>query len=273
MKNSLRQQAYGEIRRRIASGQLPIGARLSPAELARDIGVSHIPVREALSRLQSDGMVEWRPNIGSFVASPDLRDVIELFELREMIESAAAAAAARRATDEQIAELGRTIGAMRAAAALVRRRKLKAFDRETMVAFVAADLTFHRQILRIAGNRRAMKVLGDGQVVGRLHFVRLVPPAMAFPDMLAVSFECHREMFEAIKARNAALARRLMARHVRKARADAVKVLEAGPASAPLHFVPEIWRVIESLNAGDTRLFAPSSASSPIAPHAQRRIG
>ncbi len=87
MAASLKQQAYDFIRNKLADGRLDPGTRLSNRGIARDIGISFIPVREAIAQLASEGLVDHRPGIGTFVASPTADDFREIFELRIAIET------------------------------------------------------------------------------------------------------------------------------------------------------------------------------------------
>src|SRR5271169_1260355 len=105
MLTNLKIHAYEHIRKRLLSGDLAPGASLSPALLAKEIGISHTPVREAISQLESEGLVERLPRLGARVRLIDRRELEELFELRETLEADAAAWAAERISEEQIVAL------------------------------------------------------------------------------------------------------------------------------------------------------------------------
>src|ERR1700693_2760220 len=78
------------IRRRIVNGEFELGASLSEAALASEFGVSRTPVREALKQLQTEGLVKTQPRVRTFVSVPSRVEIIELFQIREIIEGAAA---------------------------------------------------------------------------------------------------------------------------------------------------------------------------------------
>ncbi|GLO53547.1 transcriptional regulator [Pseudomonas putida] len=80
------QRAYEEIKRRITNGQLAEGAPIRQDEIAQAIGVSKIPVREALSRLESEGLVVLTPNAGASVATLTVADYIEMLDMRIALE-------------------------------------------------------------------------------------------------------------------------------------------------------------------------------------------
>jgi DNA-binding GntR family transcriptional regulator len=104
---SLAGQAYAAIRGEILRGQLRPGTALSRRRLARDLGMSVVPVADALRRLEGDGLVESRPRAGTRVRVPSESDVRELYELREALETQSARLFAERATPAQRLELQR----------------------------------------------------------------------------------------------------------------------------------------------------------------------
>ena len=104
---SLAGQAYVAIRGEILRGQLRPGTALSSRRLARDLGMSVVPVADALRRLEGDGLVESRPRAGTRVRVPTESDVRELYELREALETQSARLFAERATPVQRLELQR----------------------------------------------------------------------------------------------------------------------------------------------------------------------
>lgn len=79
-----------EIRRRIIAGEIQPGINISELALAEEFGVSRTPVRETFKQLQTEGLIEIRPRVGTFVTTPSRREVIELFEMKELLEGAAA---------------------------------------------------------------------------------------------------------------------------------------------------------------------------------------
>ena len=90
VNGSRQARVIAEMRRRIITGEAKSGALLSEIALAEELGVSRTPVREALKQLQTEGLVEIRPRVGTFVSAPSRRDITELFEMKELLEGAAA---------------------------------------------------------------------------------------------------------------------------------------------------------------------------------------
>ncbi|MGH8843694.1 MAG: GntR family transcriptional regulator, partial [Advenella sp.] len=106
---TLSDQAYNYIVQSLENGSLPPGTRLRETELAADIGLSRTPIREALNRLMSEGLVTNDPKRGLIITELDQNMVGELYEMRRVLESTAAALAARHATDVEIAVLRQII--------------------------------------------------------------------------------------------------------------------------------------------------------------------
>src|SRR5947208_6718777 len=102
---SLADRAYAAIREEILRGQLRPGTPLSRRRLARELGMSVLPVTDALRRLEVDGLVESRARAGTRVRVPEEKDVRELYELREALETQSARLFAERATDAQRQEI------------------------------------------------------------------------------------------------------------------------------------------------------------------------
>src|SRR5215471_17047222 len=100
-RQSLVDIAYEAIREAITSGALLPGTRLREAALARHFAISTTPVREALRRLDREGLVRLSPNRGAIVAEFDLREILDLFEIREVLECRAV----RRAAAQRVREL------------------------------------------------------------------------------------------------------------------------------------------------------------------------
>lgn len=96
-RSGLAEKAYHIIRDRILKGQLPLGAALSRRTLATELGMSLLPVSEALQRLENDGLVESRPRVGTRVCNPSPEEIRNHYEVREALETQAARLFAERA--------------------------------------------------------------------------------------------------------------------------------------------------------------------------------
>lgn len=133
--NSLVDHAWGQLRRRIVSGEFTPGTRLTELDLAVQMGMSQGPVREALQRLEQDGLVERRARSGTFVTSISREEMYEVFSVRSVVESSAILRTVERITPVQLDELSALVERMRDAG--------RAGD---MVMLSDYDRRFHMQI-------------------------------------------------------------------------------------------------------------------------------
>lgn len=143
-------QAYvlGELRKSIVSGALTPNQPIRQETLARELGVSRVPVREALQTLEAEGQVLYQPHRGYLVAELSLRDLLEVYRLRELLEAEAAGVAAEHYTD---AELDRIEDA--------RDRVGAAAQRGDMVTMIEANRRFHFALLEPSGMPRLLRIV------------------------------------------------------------------------------------------------------------------
>ncbi len=145
---SLREQVYDHLRAAILCGSLAPGSPIIEADIAATLGASRTPVREALRRLETEGMLEPRGNRGSVVRELHLDEVVCIFEIREGLESLAARRASRRMTKRDYTELER----------LIKRMARFVDDPGEMERL---DTAFHDFILAHADGHRLKRMLGD----------------------------------------------------------------------------------------------------------------
>ncbi|MDQ1197458.1 GntR family transcriptional regulator [Agrobacterium sp. SORGH_AS 787] len=106
------EEAYVHLQQALRQGRYKAGDRLIPEEIAADIGMSRMPVREAFRRLAADGLVTLRPNRGCIVAGLTLEEIREAFEIRSVLEGLAVRLATPRMTTETFEELERLLERM-----------------------------------------------------------------------------------------------------------------------------------------------------------------
>ncbi len=137
-----------QIKQSVVSGDLKPGAKLSPSAVAADLGVSHIPVREALTSLAASGYLEHKPRVGFFVRILSSDDLADIYHWREILEREAFTMAIPRLTGDDIEEMRRLCGQMRKLAAPGQRREYLALNRQ-----------FHFIAFRRAGSDRLLRFL------------------------------------------------------------------------------------------------------------------
>lgn len=138
---SVRDLAYATLRRRIVEVALQPGERLVERDLAAELNVSRIPLREALRMLAAEGLVLLVPGKGALVSPFTPADVRDLFDVRESLESLAARLAALRATEETVKALRDRLAECRAATAAA-----------DVPRIAAANAAFHTEIIELAAN-------------------------------------------------------------------------------------------------------------------------
>ena len=116
---------YDELRERILSGRLAPGDRVPISRVARELGVSDIPAREGVKRLEADGLLEFATHKGAIVPRMGRHEIEELFAIRAELEALAVRRAAEEITPEQLTELRRILDAMAEAEAARRRRRVR----------------------------------------------------------------------------------------------------------------------------------------------------
>lgn len=202
----LRDQVREEIRQRIIDGQLLPGSRMVERELAAELGVSRVPVREALRMLETEGFVTVVPRKGVVVRSMSREDVVELFDVREALEVLATRRAAESATPTDLRRLEQLLGKAR-----------KAIDAGDGTAAGAANEAFHDEIIVLARNGLLAGMLEPLQ--GRLHWL-----FRQTEDLDALWSE-HRQLYEAIASGDSDRAAEQALRHVRVNRELAIGML------------------------------------------------
>jgi len=211
-RDSLVQQAYREIRRRILDNEYPPAHQVLEMELAADLGMSRTPLREALVRLQNENFIQLIPRHGMRVVPLSLEDLRDTYEVLTALELTAIERLVRSNPDRRtLAPIDRALDDMDAA--------LKQRDRD---AWVKADERFHRTLIDLCGNTRLAAVaytLWDHGHRARMTTVRLRPT-------LGSSNREHRAVVEAIKRGDWREARAMHVKHRARTSQEIVALLE-----------------------------------------------
>ena len=206
---NLRERAYRHIRERLLAGDIKGGERLNELSLAKELGISRTPVREAFSQLASEGFVERDPALGVIVKHLSRAELVELLDLRTMLESYAAARAARRITDEQLAQLGKTIGHLRSISRTLREKGLAAWDGPIGRRLALTDMIFHMIVLQASGRARVARIIEDFHVVTTRY---RAPETQSLRNLARVLLE-HWRIYQALRQRDPHAVRAAMRRH------------------------------------------------------------
>jgi DNA-binding GntR family transcriptional regulator len=217
---TLSDTAYRKIRAQLAAGTLAAPAALSEPKLARELGMSRTPVREAIRRLVFEGFLVQTAKKGTTVRPLDRDDVAELYELRELVEGHAAAAAAERMPAADLDIAAQLVARMPAVARAAGRGGDTPLSTTLAHEFFAVDLAFHLMILRAVRNSRIAKIASDFQLLMRLFTHPRRTPTIR---VVARSYACHRRILRAIRRQDARAAREAMWDHIRAGKKAALQ--------------------------------------------------
>ena len=205
---------YDRLKDAIITGTLRPLERISENKVAADFGLSRTPVRQALQRLEAEGLIQVVPKRGSFVSRPTVEDILEIYQIRTPLEAACARVAAERIEESQIALLDRLVRVEQA------RGPGRAPDRS-----LRAAAQFHAVIYGCSRNQRMATLLVDLQ--NQVHRVRVLWPSTV--TRLNDTWSEHAAIVEALRARDGAAAERLMIEHLEKARLSTLhRILPSG---------------------------------------------
>ena len=187
-RSLLSDQVYTRIRTQILDRDLMPGARIVESELARQLGVSQAPVRDALRRLAHEGLVEQFARRGTFVTEVSEDEARQTYAVRAVLEELAAHQFIASAPSGAVDELERYLGEMRTAAA-----------QDDVVALVHADVAFHRTIWESSGN----VLLPRMWPMVEANFRRLTPISNRerFPSLMLVA-DSHGPLLDGLRARD-----------------------------------------------------------------------
>lgn len=200
----LADRAYEEIRDAIFTHALPPGTALSVPELARQLAISRSPVREAVQRLIYDGLAVALPYKGAVVANVSVDDLIQLFEVREMLEGLATRRVTERLTPSTKAELEGVV-----------ERHGEALKRKDLASHVEMDMRFHSVIRESASNVPLSEMLDRLQARVRLAMHSL----WQGDDAPRRALEDHKKILAAISAGDAEEAEAAARAHIARVRA------------------------------------------------------
>ena len=195
----LREIVYEELKRQILIGEIAPGTRMMEVELADDMGVSRTPVREAIRKLEKEGLVTIEPRRGAYASDISIKDIVDVLEVRQELEGMAAAMAAQKATEEQKEQLSKVTEQYRAA--------VESGDVEEMIKF---DEAFHKIIVGCSDNKTL------GQLVSQVQELALRFRYIYYDDFARFGSQPmeHKEITDAIISGDADKARKAAEEHI-----------------------------------------------------------
>ncbi|MDD4568620.1 MAG: GntR family transcriptional regulator [Tepidanaerobacteraceae bacterium] len=195
----LRDLVFSAMREAILNGRLKPGERLMEVQMAEEMGVSRTPVREAIRKLELEGLVVMVPRKGAYVAGLTLKDVADVFEIRGSLEGLAAALAAERITDEEIKNLDRVLKDISSAG-----------EKGDIETIIKKDVEFHQVLFKSSRNERLAQIINNlKEQIDRFRAQSFNNPAR----LKSVILE-HKRILDAIKQGDTENAEKLAKEHI-----------------------------------------------------------
>jgi DNA-binding GntR family transcriptional regulator len=213
----MRSDIYTILRREILSCAIPPGAEIRDAEFAERFSVSRSPVRDALLRLEAEGLVLINPRKGYRAAPISIADARDLFAFRAILEPACAVSVAAEASDEGLASLSRFRSA----------DGFEQADRNDVPSFVQYNREFHLTIARRCTNRRIREATVD--LIEQFDRFVTVSISREASGQRADLIGEHCDIIDALQARDGKRAGRILARHAGRARKRVLAALSRSP--------------------------------------------
>lgn len=209
-------EAFDCLQTAIVKGELAPGDKIGEVELCSRFNLTRGPLREALGRLESRGLLVRRPNAGVKVVSVSADELMELYRIREVMEGLAARQAAERMTDAEIADLRATLDSHEI---MIEQAQGQAYYQ------AEGDYDFHHRIATGSRNTKlAQMLLGDLYYMVRMYRYRL-SQSLGRPHK---ALDEHRRIAEAIASRDPELAEFMMKRHINSARKNIERKIRDG---------------------------------------------
>jgi DNA-binding GntR family transcriptional regulator len=204
-RDSAQTRVVEALRRSIASGSLAPRSQVSESALAAKFGTSRTPIREALKQLQAEGLVKIIPRVGTFVTEPSWQEIVELSQVKEMLEALAARLVAQRGDSAVISVLEANVEASQTTV-----------GRGDLEGYVTLVRQFHDALVRGANNQ---KLLAHHRILmNQFAYNRLVFSSLQQPGRLVASLDEHAIIVRAIVAGDADAAELSMRTHANQSR-------------------------------------------------------
>ena len=208
----LRDVVFQTLRQAILRGELKPGERLMEIHLAQKLGVSRTPVREAIRKLELEGLVVMIPRKGAVVAGITISDLEDVLEVRVALEELAVKYACRRVTPEQLAELKRRSELFK-----------KSLNGNDVGLCAEADVAFHDMIYQATGNNRLVQILNNI----REQMYRYRMEYLKDRHSHSILVQEHEEILSALTAGDEKAALEVICRHIERQKEHIISVINA----------------------------------------------
>ncbi|MFT5301627.1 MAG: DNA-binding GntR family transcriptional regulator [Mariniblastus sp.] len=230
MQLSPNEKSYRGIRAKLESGLLGPGDKLITRTLAEEFGVSLSPVREAINRLASEGIVTHTPGAGAEVKHLSLEDLNELYVLRDAIESCAAGLAAASMTPDDWEQLEFIIAkqdnlAIELAESKTQSGSQRAASKEQMLNWIRLEEQFHETIVRCSRNKMMAKLVRDQRTISRIFESHLDHGDLLTHENAKSTIAGKRELLAVFRTRDVERASAIMSQQIKIGRRHVIGLL------------------------------------------------
>lgn len=210
----LREVVFESIRGAIISGVLKPGERLMEVQFAQKMGVSRTPIREAIRKLELEGLVAMIPRKGAYVADLSIKNITDVLEVRAALEGLASGLAALRMSETEIKELE-----------LIAAQFQKAIEENEVDGIIQTDMDFHDMIFKATRNEKLLQITNSLREQVQRFRIMYLNKSIKSLDLT----KDHYEIVDAISKRNADMAEKLAKRHIENAEKQLMKMIGTMP--------------------------------------------
>lgn len=218
--------AYTRIREMVQDGRISPGIKISETRLAKELGISRTPVREAIRQLQLEGLMYQVPQSGTYVSRPGRREIAEIYDVRVALELQAVTKAVPRLSHEQLEEISQLYLTMYQHYNEFCESGKKVLLGEKLKSFLTADMDFHLVIFKAADNQTAIKIYTDVQIR-----TRAFGDHSHFRDQnhLKQVLTSHHKILQSLQQEDVVAARQAMQEHIENSLKDALVQFDRMP--------------------------------------------
>ena len=180
-KEGLRDLVYKELLDMIENSRFLPGARINVEKVTEELGVSRTPVWQAVGLLEKEGLVRYIPNRGVFVQELTTAEAVELYMVREVLESMAAELAAERISSESLRIMEENL-----------REQEDAYEKKDLTLYSQLDFSFHAVVYAAANNKHLIEML---EIIKK----KMRPMLIHLEDILDVLIQDHKTIFQALQ--------------------------------------------------------------------------
>lgn len=207
---NLNEQTYSYLHQLIITNQLKPGSRINYDELIEELGISKTPLRDALNRLYQEGLVQIKPRSGTFVSIPEIKDAIEVYDVRKALERQSVALAIQkipRSVLEELLELNNAV-------------KQKFLETGDFQSFLNSDREIHQTIIKYADNSRIISIMDNiNSYISWFGYLIIDK----IRDRVIEATQHHQDIIEAMIDQNINLAMKLMEDHIEETKILVIK--------------------------------------------------